>query len=69
MPVAILSDDDDAGLVCDRVAAKNSVPVFGLLFPDRTRTACIWGAPPPRNQKFADSPVEGTGFEPSVPLV
>jgi hypothetical protein len=36
MPVAILSDDDD--LVCDRV---DYVPVFGLLLPDRTRTA--WG--------------------------
>ena len=33
MTVAILSDDDD--LVCDYV------PVFGLLLPDRTRTA--WG--------------------------
>jgi hypothetical protein len=25
------------------------------------------GAPPLGNQKFADSPVEGDGFEPSVP--
>jgi hypothetical protein len=25
------------------------------------------GAPPLRNQKFADSPLEGAGFEPSVP--
>jgi pimeloyl-ACP methyl ester carboxylesterase len=25
--------------------------------------------PPLRNRKFADSPLEGTGFEPSVPLL
>ena len=24
--------------------SKNYVPVFGLLLPDRTRTACIWGS-------------------------
>src|SRR5215475_9550913 len=27
------------------------------------------GIPPPPDRKFADSPLEGTGFEPSVPLL
>jgi hypothetical protein len=43
MPVAILSDDDDAGPRLRPCRRENYVPVFGLLLPDRTRTACIWG--------------------------
>ena len=49
MPVAILSDDDDA----DGWAAASGPDANGLYL----------GAPPLRNQKFADSPAEGTGFE------
>ena len=65
----------DSGKVGAGVADPTSPVGFRRIgmFRARSGTLDYWEsgdlAPPLRNRWFADSPLEGTGFEPSVPLL
>ena len=67
MPVAILSDGDDAGLVCDHVAAKIMCRCLGCCFRTGREQPVSGGSAAWEPKVRRLSPVEGDGFEPSVP--
>ena len=59
-----------AARLCDEAhfARVALISVAGLGVPGYVRVKELCAAAPLRNQKFADSPLEGEGFELQVPL-